>query len=112
MSNHWHSNRTQVYWTCKALTQGRTITHKDEIGEVQGWRLSAIIHNLRRNYRWPIETEHKGSERIAHYRLPKRTDWRALDFPRSAKALRQSLKADEGAADQDCADVDGGSDNG
>jgi hypothetical protein len=93
MSNHWHSNRTQVFWTCKALTQGRTITHMDEIGEVKGWRLGAIIHNLRRNYHWPIETEYKGPVRIAHYRLPKRTDWRGLEFPRSAKAVRQSLKA-------------------
>lgn len=93
MSSHWHSNRTQVYWTCKALAQGRTINHMHEIGEVKGWRLGAIIHNLRRKYRWPIETEYKGPERIAHYRLAKRTDWRALDFPRSAKAVRDDLKA-------------------
>lgn len=92
MANHWYSNRTQVFWTCMALAKGRTITHMDEIGEVKGWRLGAIIHNLRRNYQWPIETEYKGPERIAHYRLPKRTDWRALDFPRSAKAVRESLK--------------------
>jgi hypothetical protein len=93
MSDHWHSNRTQVFWTCKALAQGRTINHMDEIGEVKGWRLGAIIHNLRRKYHWPIETEYKGPERIAHYRLPKRVDWRALEFPASAKAVRQSLKA-------------------
>lgn len=92
MAKHWYSNRTQVFWTCMALAKGRTITHMDEIGEVKGWRLGAIIHNLRRNYHWPIETEYKGPERIAHYRLPKRTDWRALDFPRSAKAVRDSLK--------------------
>ncbi len=92
MSDHWHSNRTQVYWTCKALAQGRTINHMDEIGEVKGWRLGAIIHNLRSKYHWPIETEYKGPERIAHHRLPKRTDWRALEFPRSAKEVRQSLK--------------------
>lgn len=98
MSNHWHSNHTQVYWTCMALTQGRTITHMDEIGEVKGWRLGAIIHNLRRKYHWPIETEYKGPERIAHYCLSKRTDWRGLDFPRSAKAVRQSLKEVEGEA--------------
>ena len=98
MSNHWHSNRTQVYWTCQALAQGRTITHMDEIGEVKGWRLGAIIHNLRRKYHWPIETEYKGPERIAHYRLPKRTDWRGLEFPRSAKEVRQSLKEDADTA--------------
>jgi hypothetical protein len=92
MSNHWHSNRTQVHWTCLALGQGRIITHMDEIGEVKGWRLGAIIHNLRRNYHWPIETEYKGPERIAHYRLARGTDWRVLDFPRSAKAVRAVLK--------------------
>ena len=98
MSNHWHSNRTQVYWTCKALAQGRTINHMDEIGEVKGWRLGAIIHNLRRKYHWPIETEYKGPERIAHYRLPKRTDWRGLEFPRSAKEVRETLKEDTDTA--------------
>jgi hypothetical protein len=69
MSNHWHSNRTQVHWTCLALGQGRIINHMNEIGEVKGWRLGAIIHNLRRNYHWPIGTEYKVPERIAHYRL-------------------------------------------
>jgi hypothetical protein len=64
----------------------------DEIGEVKGWRLGAIIHNLRRNYHWPIETEYKGPERIAHYRLVRGTDWRVLDFPRSAKDVRTVLK--------------------
>jgi hypothetical protein len=64
----------------------------DEIGEVKGWRLGAIIHNLRRNYHWPIETEYKGPERIAHYRLARGTDWRVLDFPRSAKDVRTVLK--------------------
>lgn len=93
MANHWHSNRTQIYWTCKALVQGRTINHMDEIGEAQGWRLGAIIHNLRRKHHWPIQTDYRGPERIAHYRLPGRCDWRALDFPRSAKGLRQELKA-------------------
>ena len=103
MSNRWHSNRTQVYWTCDVLTKGRTITHMDEIGEVHGWRLGAIIHTLRRKYHRPIETEYKGPERIAHYRLSKRADWRGLAFPRSALAVRQSLKAagDDQTAKQD-----------
>ena len=92
MDNGWFSNHTQVYWTCKALVRGRTITHMDEIGEVRGWRLGSIVHNLRRKYHWPIETEYRGPERIAHYRLPGRTDWRALDFPRSAKRLKDELR--------------------
>lgn len=92
MSSHWHSNHTQIYWTCKALWQGRTINHMDEIGEVQGWRLGAIIHNLRRKYHWPISTEYRGPERIAHYRLSKRADWRALRFPKSAQHLKDELR--------------------
>ena len=111
MSDHWHSNRTQVYWTCKALAQGRTINHMDETGEVKGWRLGAIIHNLRRKYHWPIETEYKGPERIAHYRLPKRTDWRGLEFPRSAKAVRQVLKTEAGKGQNGAPDADGGTPN-
>ena len=88
MTNHWHSNRTQIYWTCRALIEGRTITHMDEIGEVQGWRLGAIIHNLRRKYSWPVETEYRGPEQIAHYSLRKGCDWRHLDFPLSARMLK------------------------
>lgn len=87
MANHWHSNRTQVYWTCKALLDGRTINHMDEIGEVRGWRLGAIIHNLRHRYNWPIETQYRGPERIAHYTLRKPCDKRRLKWPRSARRL-------------------------
>ncbi|WP_380054108.1 hypothetical protein ACFE33_12875 [Falsihalocynthiibacter sp. SS001] len=98
MSNHWHSNRTRVYWTCMALAQGRTINHMDEIGEVKGWRLGAIIHNLRHKYKWPIQTEYKGPERIAHYRLTDSTDWHGLEFPRSAEAAREKLKRNQNVA--------------
>lgn len=93
MANHWHSNRTQIYWTCKALVLGRTINHMDEIGEARGWRLGAIIHNLRNKYHWPIQTDYRGPERIAYYRLSGRGDWRALEFPRSAKVLKDELRA-------------------
>ena len=108
MSKHWHSNHSQVYWTCMALAQGRSINHMDEIGEVKGWRLGAIIHNLRSKYNWPIGTEFRGPERIAHYSLVKDTDWRGLEFPRSAKAVRQVLKAEKGSTH----DPAGVSDNG
>ncbi len=87
MNDHWHSNRTQVFWTCKALREGRTITHMDEIGEVRGWRLGAIIHNLRHKYGWPIHTEYRGPDRIAHYSLPKSCDQQRLKWPRSARPL-------------------------
>lgn len=93
MSKHWHSNQTQVFWACKALLNGRTITHMDEIGEVRGWRLGAIIHNLRTKYAWPILTDYRGPENIAHYKLKPNTPWQALRFPRSAIALRETLKS-------------------
>lgn len=99
MVNHWYSNKTQIFWTCKALLEGRTINHMDEIGEARGWRLGAIIHNLRQKYHWPIETEYRGPERIAHYSLRKETDWRVLKFPVSAEALLDELRAVEGEGD-------------
>ena len=89
--DHWHSNPTQIYWTCKALIQGRIITHKDEIGEVQGWRLGAIVHNLRVKYHWPIHTEYRGPENIAHYSLPVGCEWRFLAFPLSARRLKDEM---------------------
>lgn len=107
MSSHWHSNRSQVYWTCKALTKGRTINHMDEIGEVRGWRLGANIHNLRHRYHWPIETDYRGPERIAHYRLQDGVEWQALSFPRSARAVRDDLKDATTAPERAAGGVDG-----
>jgi hypothetical protein len=60
----------------------------DEIGEVKGWRLGAIIHNLRAKYHWPIDTVYKGPENIAHYSLMKGCKWRVLAFPMSARSLK------------------------
>lgn len=103
MTEHWFSNRTQVFWTCRALAMGRTINHMDEIGEVRGWRLGAIVHTLRTQYEWPIETDYRGADRIAHYRLSKTCDVLALNYPRSAEDVRSEIKArmsgsDDGAA--------------
>ncbi len=97
MTEHWYSKHTQVYWTCKALTERRTINHMDEIGEVKGWRLGAIVHTLRHQYHWPIETEYRGPERIAHYFLKPGFDRQALSFPRSAIGVRDALKAAQDA---------------
>lgn len=91
--SQWYSNKTQVFWTCEALLGGRIISHKTEIREVKGWRLGAIVWNLKRNYGWPILAEYRGPENIAHYRLAPGTDRTRLKFPRSAKAL-----AEEGGA--------------
>lgn len=93
MSEQWYSNRTQVYWTCRALVMGRTINHMDEIGEVRGWRLGAIVHTLRTQYGWPIETEYRGPERIGHYRLSASCGVLALNYPRSARDVLAEIKA-------------------
>lgn len=87
MTTHWHSGETQIYWTCKALIGGRTISHIDEIGEVQGWRLGAIICALKRKYDWPIRADYKAPENVAYYTLAPDTDWRKLKFPQSARSL-------------------------
>ena len=86
-SNQWYSGNTQVFWTCKALLDGRTISHKTEIREVRGWRLGAIIHRLKTDYHWPILVEYRGPENVAHYWLSKDAEIAALRFPASAKAL-------------------------
>lgn len=87
MANPWYSNQSQVFWTCKALLEGRSINHMDEIGEAKGWRLGAIIHRLRRHYDWPIDTDYRGPERIAHYSLRSDADRARLKWPRSARRL-------------------------
>lgn len=85
--DHWFSKKSQVYWTCKALLAGRIISHQTEIREVHGWRLGAIIHRLRHEYGWPIQTEYRGPARVAHYSLKPGTRREALRFPPSAVAL-------------------------
>ena len=87
MTDRWYSNKTQIFWTCKALIEGRTINHMDEIGEVRGWRLGAIIFKLKREYNWPICAEYKPPENIAYYKLAPGIDWQSLRFPKSAQGL-------------------------
>jgi hypothetical protein len=90
--DRWFSSPTQVYWTCEALTVGRTISHKTEIREVKGWRLGAIIHLLRSKYRWPIDVEYRGPECVAYYRLRPGTDISRLTFPPSAQGLQGGME--------------------
>ena len=92
-SNNWYSGQSQVFWTCKALLDGRTISHKTEIREVRGWRLGAIIHRLRHEYSWPISTEYRGPESVAYYSLTPPTDRTKLRFPQSARELGQAEDA-------------------
>lgn len=94
MSNSkWYSSNTQVFWTCKALLDERTISHKTEIREVRGWRLGAIIHRLKHEFNWPIIVEYRGPENVAYYSLKPGFNRAELQFPRSAKTL-----ADDGVA--------------
>ena len=88
-SDRWYSSPTQVFWTCKALMEGRTLTTKTEIREVKGWRLAAITERLRKQFDWPILTDYRGPENIAHYRLAPGTDLSKLRLPPSAKSLAQ-----------------------
>ncbi len=80
--SRWYSSETQIRWVCKQLIQGREISHADEIAEAQGWRLSAIIHQLRTRYKWPIATRFD-ENRIAHYRMGTDVDTDKLKKPRS-----------------------------
>ena len=89
MSKHdgFYSNASQVSWACAALLSGRSIGHEDEIGEAQGWRLSAIVWRLKRQYGWPILTEYTGPENHARYKLTPGIDRAKLQFPPSAQHL-------------------------
>ncbi|MGJ8610223.1 MAG: hypothetical protein ACSHWY_03960 [Octadecabacter sp.] len=91
--DQFYSGETQVFWTCKALLDNRTINHRTEINEVQGWRLGAIICRLKNDYGWPIHAEYRAPRNIAHYSLKAGIDRAKLRFPPSARAL-----ATEGAA--------------
>ncbi len=84
-TDRWYSSPTQVYWTCKSLTQGQTISTRTEIHEVGGWRLGAIIHTLKSRYGWPILVEYRGPENVAHYYLAPGTDLSRLRYPSSAR---------------------------
>ena len=88
-SDRWYSSPTQIFWTCKALKEGRTLSTRTEIREVQGWRLAAVCHKLREIYGWPILVEYRGAENIAHYRLAPRTDISRLRYPPSARHLSE-----------------------
>lgn len=87
--DQFYSGQTQVFWTCKALLDGRTISHRTEIRELRGWRLGAIIHRLKADYAWPIQTTYSTPDNVAFYSLKADVDRAALRFPPSAKALGQ-----------------------
>ena len=79
---NWYSGETQIRWACREPIKGREISHAHEIAEANGWRLSAIIHNLIHRYKWPIDKRY-GNNRVAYYRLAVSVDKDALEKPRS-----------------------------
>jgi hypothetical protein len=98
MSSRWYSNQTQIQWACRELLQGKSISHASEFVAVHGWRLAAIIHQLRHRYGWPILTTFEGKNRIGHYSLnkEKREKWPKLKKPpsffESAAEYQEHLK--------------------
>ena len=90
--DRWYSSPTQVFWCCKALAERRTISTKSEIREIKGWRLAAIVERLKREYSWPIRTELRGKENVAHYFLAPGTDPATLNYPPSAQSLADGVQ--------------------
>ncbi len=84
----WYSGNSQIRWVCLQLIKGREISHTHEIAEAKGWRLAAIIHNLKHKYKWGIETRY-GESRVAYYRLGRGVDTEALKKPPSFKRKRE-----------------------
>lgn len=84
----WYSSETQIRWVCRQLLKGREISHACEIAEAKGWRLSAIIYNLRHKYKWPITTRYN-NDRIAFYRLGEVSDKEELALPKSARTIKK-----------------------
>jgi intergrase/recombinase len=80
--NRCYSNESQIRWACLMLIKGREISHAHEIAAANGWRLGAIIHNLKKKYNWPIQARY-GERGIAYYRLSRDVDSEALKKPRS-----------------------------
>jgi len=87
ITDNMYSGATQIAWACKALLEGRTITHATEFMECKGWRLSGIVYVLIHKHGWPIITELRGKGNIGHYFLETGLDIGKLELPRSAKRL-------------------------
>ena len=83
MFDKWFSGDSQIRWACKELIKGREISHAHEIAEAKGWRLAAIIYQLRNRYNWPIKTRY-GANRIAYYSLGE-CDKDKLELPKGKK---------------------------
>jgi hypothetical protein len=94
MTERTYSKKTKVYWTCAALIAGRKISVQDEIGEVMGWRLPAIIDVLKNKHYWPINADLHPVRRITYYSLADGCDLTSLRYPMSARSLLADLRRD------------------
>lgn len=74
----FYSNKRQIDWVCDALLEGKTINTMDEISAVSGWRLAAIIYQLKKRYKWNISSTRLN--KIAHYKLESRKN---LELPKN-----------------------------
>lgn len=89
---YWYSSPTQIAWACLALIQGRTISTRTKYREASGWRLSAIIHQLRHEYGWDIKTIYRNKDdRAGYYKLISE-DLRALKFPKSCEVIMPNIQ--------------------
>ena len=94
----WYSHETQIRWACRQLIKGREISHACEIAEAKGWRLSAIIYNLRHKYKWPIITRYDENG-IAYYSLDKDADSEKLKKPRSYYQKKKGARTPSSKSD-------------
>lgn len=101
----WYSDNTQIRWACQELLKGREISHACEIAEVNGWRLSAIIFNLRHRYNWPISTRY-GQNRIAYYKLGRGVATDSLEKPRSFYKKKKDAATSSSQSDSNNPDDD------
>ncbi|PCJ95130.1 MAG: hypothetical protein COA45_12440 [Zetaproteobacteria bacterium] len=85
------SGETQIRWACRELIKGREISHAHEIKEARGWRLAAIIHNLKNRYKWPIY-KRSGANGVAYYRLGGNVDADTLEKPRSFHKKKEDAR--------------------
>jgi hypothetical protein len=82
---------SQIFWCCKALIEGRTISHEDEFREMNSWRLAASCYRLRHEFGWQIQTVYRADDWLAHYRLAVGTDVAKLHYPPSAAVLLEGF---------------------
>lgn len=88
--SRFYSGDTQISWVCREFLTGRELCHLDEIDNVRGWRLAAIVCELKKRYGW-VFTKRDGPNKVAYYRLCKGADWSSFRMPRSCLKEKGSV---------------------